>query len=268
MLPISRELAQRLEYAEAADGAACVEGHTYHDPASEVALKPVGGGYLLFLGMGSPLTHALGIGMQGAVSAEELDEIEKFFKSRGSPVHIDLSPYADWSLRELLGERHYRVAEFQNVMAREVSPGDQFPRPSPPLATRPAEADECEVYAATITRGFFGRDDLTDEEFMAGRQIFRMPQATPHFALCEDEAIGGGSVSIRKRVASLFGDATLVAFRGRGAHQALIRARLALAAAGGCDLATAGTQPGSVSQRNFERCGFQVAYTKITMVLA
>jgi hypothetical protein len=34
-----------------------------------------------------------------------------------------------------------------------------------------------------------------------------------------------------------------------------------------CDLATASTLPGSVSQRNYERHGFQMAYTKAVLVL-
>ena len=34
----------------------------------------------------------------------------------------------------------------------------------------------------------------------------------------------------------------------------------------GCDLATAATLPGSVSQRNYERHGFRVAYTRATLV--
>jgi hypothetical protein len=34
----------------------------------------------------------------------------------------------------------------------------------------------------------------------------------------------------------------------------------------GCDLATASTLPGSVSQRNYERNGFHVAYTKAVLV--
>jgi hypothetical protein len=43
---------------------------------------------------------------------------------------------------------------------------------------------------------------------------------------------------------------------------ALIRARLAFAAAAGCDLAAVNTVPGSVSQRNAERQGFRVVYTR------
>ena len=38
------------------------------------------------------------------------------------------------------------------------------------------------------------------------------------------------------------------------------------AIAQGCDMATASTLPGSVSQRNYERAGFEVVYTKVTLV--
>jgi hypothetical protein len=46
-------------------------------------------------------------------------------------------------------------------------------------------------------------------------------------------------------------------------HRELISARLYEALAQGCDLATASTLPGSGSQRNYERLGFEVVYTKI-----
>jgi len=55
-------------------------------------------------------------------------------------------------------------------------------------------------------------------------------------------------------------------FRGGGLQSALIRERLRAAAGEGCDLATASTLAGSVSQRNYERAGFQVAYTKATLI--
>ena len=37
------------------------------------------------------------------------------------------------------------------------------------------------------------------------------------------------------------------------------------ALAQGCDLATASTLPGSGSQRNYERLGFEVVYTRVTL---
>jgi hypothetical protein len=47
---------------------------------------------------------------------------------------------------------------------------------------------------------------------------------------------------------------------------ALVRARLAVAAAARCDLATLNADPGSGSQRNAERQGFRVVYTRALLV--
>src|SRR6185295_18845386 len=46
-------------------------------------------------------------------------------------------------------------------------------------------------------------------------------------------------------------------------EMALVYARLRYAAARGCDLALMGALPGSGSQRNAERNGFRIAYTRI-----
>ena len=53
--------------------------------------------------------------------------------------------------------------------------------------------------------------------------------------------------------------------RKLGVQYALIAARLAAATEAGCDLAVVYTEPGSESQRNVERLGFRLAYTKVTM---
>ena len=55
-------------------------------------------------------------------------------------------------------------------------------------------------------------------------------------------------MAIHGCLTTLFADSTMPGFRGAG------------------DLATASTLPGSVSQRNYERNGFRVAYTKAILV--
>jgi GNAT superfamily N-acetyltransferase len=64
-------------------------------------------------------------------------------------------------------------------------------------------------------------------------------------------------------VALLAGASTIPAARRQGAQLALLEARLRHAADEGCDLAMIGAQPGSASQRNAERHGFRIAYTRI-----
>jgi hypothetical protein len=63
-------------------------------------------------------------------------------------------------------------------------------------------------------------------------------------------------------VALLAGASTVPSGRGLGAHGLLLSARLQEARRRGCDAAMMVTTPGSTSQRNAERRGFRVAYTR------
>jgi GNAT superfamily N-acetyltransferase len=92
-----------------------------------------------------------------------------------------------------------------------------------------------------------------------------MTSAAAYLAHAGDAVAGVGLMSVRNGVAYLMADGVAPAFRGRGLQRALIEARMAAAIAAGCDLAAATTIPGTLSQRNYERCGFRVMYTKLNM---
>ncbi|MDH4064404.1 MAG: GNAT family N-acetyltransferase, partial [Acidobacteriota bacterium] len=77
---------------------------------------------------------------------------------------------------------------------------------------------------------------------------------------------GGASMCFRDGIALLCGAATLPALRRRGVQSALLRARLARAREGGCELAVVTTQPGSKSQQNVQRSGFELLYTRAILV--
>jgi len=78
--------------------------------------------------------------------------------------------------------------------------------------------------------------------------------------------VAAAGMAVRDGLAMLFGDATRPGYRNRGLHMALIVARMQYTAERGCDLITASTLPGSGSQRNYERLGFRVVYTKMIML--
>ena len=69
-----------------------------------------------------------------------------------------------------------------------------------------------------------------------------------------------------RKLLALFGAATLPQFRKHGIQTAFLHVRMAVATKAGCDLAVTVTLGGSTSQRNAERAGFRVAYSKATMV--
>jgi ribosomal protein S18 acetylase RimI-like enzyme len=78
--------------------------------------------------------------------------------------------------------------------------------------------------------------------------------------------VGGATMRMVGGVAQLTGAATAPAHRRRGAQTALLSARLADAAAAGCDVAVITTQPGSKSQQNAQRQGFDLLYARAVLV--
>ena len=239
-------LARRIESGEALNAAGSGES------------IPTCGGYANFAGAGSPLTHAIGLGMNGPVSAADFDRMEDFYRSRGVPVNLDLCPHADPSLAELAGARGYRIIEMNNVLAGPVAGG-------PDARVHLAGPTEAEIWNRTVIRGFFPASDLSAMEIDLCRRLLRLDSASGWLAMVDGQPAAGGAMNMRDQLALLFADSTLEEFRGQGLHLALIRARLQHAAGHGCDLATASTAPGSVSQRNYERAGFRVLYTKLNM---
>ncbi|HZV59826.1 MAG TPA: GNAT family N-acetyltransferase, partial [Candidatus Eremiobacteraceae bacterium] len=84
----------------------------------------------------------------------------------------------------------------------------------------------------------------------------------------DGQVIGTGGLSIHDGVALFAGASTVPAWRRRGVQRALLEARFQYARAAGCDLAMMGAEPGSSSQRNAERQGFRIAYTRTKWTLA
>jgi GNAT superfamily N-acetyltransferase len=251
-------LARRLESAEAANARGCTA------ILPDAAALDIAGGIAVFAGADSPLSQAVGMGLQGPVTESEICVMETFFRDRGARPAVELCPLADPSLIELLGRRGYRITEFNNVLVKRLA-GTEFP--ATPRVRRAANG-ETDLWSHTVGHGFFERADLTAEEMDVGRAICAMPGALCYLATVEEgEPAGGAALAIHAGLATLFADSTIARHRRRGIHRELIIARLAEALAQSCDLATAVTLPGGASQRSYERLGFEVVYTRITYSL-
>jgi GNAT superfamily N-acetyltransferase len=274
-------LARRLERASAMSGKACAEGVMKLHPETGAAFEEIAGGIAVFAGVDSPVTQVLGMGLDGPVDSEELDRLERFYQSRGAPVAIELCPLAGLPLYEALAKREYRLVEVSSVLVRELRLADQFAAlpsalegDSPatatacPVVVREAAPDDEDLYTHTVAQGFAEHVAPTQAilDVMAG--FFRSENTQSFLAVVDGVTAGGASAFAFGGVAGMFGAATLPQFRGRGVQTALLAARLNWALEQGCDLAKGVTLPGSVSQRNHERFGFRVAYTRTKLVRA
>jgi GNAT superfamily N-acetyltransferase len=230
------------------------------------ARMAIGGGIAVFRGVNSPVTQAEGVGLSGPLSDEEFERLEDFFRSRGSAVILEVCPAADANFIQKLGARGYRVTEFSNVLIREISPQEQFASPPSGMTVRKASAGEEHLFAETVARGFADYFEPTEELIAAVLGFLSGPDVQLYLVQIDGNTGGGGTLTLRNGVAGLLGSSTLPEFRRRGIQTALIHARLADARAAGCDLAMSMTLPLSGSQRNLERQGFRVVYTRTKFV--
>ena len=95
-----------------------------------------------------------------------------------------------------------------------------------------------------------------------------VPGLVRYLARRDGAPAGGASLRVSEGVAQLCGAATLPEHRRRGVQTALLAARLEVAGREGCDVAVVTTQPGSKSQENAQRRGFELLYTRAALVRA
>lgn len=96
-----------------------------------------------------------------------------------------------------------------------------------------------------------------------GKIAARTSGGHPFIAEINGEAVGAAGFGMYDEVCILAGAATVPVARNRGVQNALLDARLRLARDSGCSLAMICALPGSQSQKNAQKNGFNIAYTRI-----
>ena len=257
------KLARRLGGAEGLSNAEFVTARAQAFPNSGAQCMELAGTWLMFDGITSPVTQTFGLGLFEAVTPAHLEQIEGFFQERGAPVYHEVCPLADPALLALLNDRGYQPMEYTNDLFCPLRPDDPARLPKQNIQVRVVAATEQNLWAQTAASGWEEFAEAAD--FMLGLAAINVNRPRSHAFLAdlEGEPIAAGGLSIHEGVALLAGASTIPTGRRKGAQSALLDGRLRFAADQGCDLAVMGALPGSTSQRNAERQGFRIAYTRI-----
>ncbi|MFF2086803.1 GNAT family N-acetyltransferase [Nocardia sp. NPDC058176] len=266
-----RDLAARIERLETAAIAGGVEAARRRSPSGFVL--PLGGGAACFAEVGSPLNKVAGVGFGAVPSAGEWERVEAAYAEVGVPVQVELAHLADSRIGAELTGRGYRLTSFENVLGRRLV--GRTSSASAQIEVRRDDESGFEVWLEVVVDGFASPDDdgsPTHEEFpreaiaAVMRDMAGVGDTRRYLAYRDGVPVGGASMRIDAGVAALAGAATLPAHRRRGVQTALLAARLADAAAAGCDLAVITTEPGSKSQENAQKSGFGLLYTRAVLV--
>lgn len=274
MLFASTSLAARVERAECRLLADSAEAAVRRRPGADVFAVPLAGGLASFTAPGSPLNKVAGLGFGGSLEERELEEVENAFAKRGAPVQVEVSSLADPEVVRRLTRRGYTLQGFENVSGRALPAGlpahaqDGLEVTQSPLSEIPTWLDVViTAFATADTQGVpshesYPRDLL--EEVMA--DMATAAGFSRFLARRDGAPAGGASLRLFEGVATLCGAATLPEHRRRGVQSALLATRLAVAVESGCDVAVVTTQPGSKSQENVQRQGFDLLYTRAILV--
>ncbi len=265
-------LAERVERADARLVTLASEAAHRRNPGARGFVRSIAGGVASFAEAGSPFNKVAGLGFGGVPSAAELDEIEAAFADRGAPVQVELAHLVDAAIGAVLSERGYRLESFENVlgMALESAPARVAP---PGVRVRRSGDDEFEAWvrvqadavAEPDTQGLAAHEEFPRDVYVDAERDLASAGVIRYAALRDGVIAGGAALRIEGGVAQFAGAATAPAHRRRGIQTALLTARLADAAAAGCDVAVITTQPASKSQQNAQRQGFDLLYTRAVL---
>jgi hypothetical protein len=257
-------LARRLERAE---GDACrrfAEARRRLMPESGSEWIEFGGANVVFDGIDSPVTQTFGLGLFEELSTETLDTIEAFFRARGAPVQHEISPLVGVAALALLCERGYLPMEISSVLYRDVENPE-----SSKISVRVAGPEDADLWADVSARAWGHQNPELMEFMRAFGAICAAREHGPCFlAELDGQPAAAGALSIHDGVALFTGAATVPEMRRRGAQGALLQERMRYAFQHSCELAMMVAEAGSESQRNAERKGFRIAYTRTKWRLA
>jgi GNAT superfamily N-acetyltransferase len=256
-------LAKRLELFASADVRGFAEAAAVLYPDSGACFIKVGGGIAGYVGAKSPANGAIGLGFDGEVTDGQIATVERFFLDRGEEPIVSVCPLSHPSLIQVLSARGWHVGTFENVLVRRIDPAERFDAAASGVEIREAQGEsELDAWALLAARGFSAPDDPTPADRRLARAATRREGTRFLVGMIDGTDAGTGQLEIAGELGWLSADTTLPAFRRRGVQSSLQRFRLAMARDAGCALAVTESVPGSPSQRNMERLGFQVAYTR------
>jgi GNAT superfamily N-acetyltransferase len=258
-----RAIALRLEAVEAAAWRDAIAAATPSDhEALGLRVADIGGACCLAAAHSDSLlaNRVLGLGLDAPADDSVLDAVVAHYAGQGTGFAVNLCPFAEPAhLGDALTRRG--LATFFHHLKWMRGPG---PAPLPTRGAPRVEPTRDAALWSALAEAAFGFEPA--HAAWSSRTVGRA--GWTHFVAHDGpEPIALGSLFVQGELAWLGGAATLESHRRRGAHGALVAARMTAAFAQGARMLTLDTAPDlpalpGEARRNAERAGFLVAYER------
>lgn len=174
---------------------------------------------------------------------------------------MNYAPFVGNFIFSELSKRGYQIIELNNISVLDLSrAGFGAVSMQDDCSIRPVDALHLEEWATCVATGF--------EYEEAAEQFFLYAKAggvAPFGAYIHNKLVAGGTIAIHNGICDLGITSTLQAWRNRGLQKGLLLARIEYAIQAGASIASVTTAPGSISDLNIQKMGFQIAYARIKL---
>jgi GNAT superfamily N-acetyltransferase len=267
-------LAARIDRAEARMCAEVAHFVGASQPDAAPAVVPISGGLAVYVTPSSPVNKVIGLALDTALDVETLERIETHWQGKGEAVRVELSVLADPSVGSILTDRGYRLHGFEHVLGLELNGREPAPATTN-ISVDLATEQELPTWIEIAVEAFMhldGTGSVPDDALPRDRlakvieEVMGAPGFLRYLARIDGQAVGEAAMRIDGDLAQISGAGTLPHARGRGVQKALLQRRLLDARRAGCKLAVVTTAPGTRSQENVMRRGFELLYARAILV--
>ncbi|MCF7635756.1 MAG: acetyltransferase, GNAT family [Dehalococcoides mccartyi] len=259
---LNLHLAASLEELQAQRRADYVAARVRLHPDLDSCVREFKGAFIIYDGEASPINRVMCLGLKESILEEDLTGLEAFYNGHGLKAMLDVCPLAEEDMIYLLGKRGYTVYQFDSVLVHEVSSFRLEIKEPPGIVIWPVNKNNYLTWLDVVSRGFSAAEaDLPSMQSIC-EPNYHSRNSSAYLAYLDGKPAGGGVLYVRGHMAELGGDATLPDFRRRGVQTALIQHRLKAARKMGVRQMVFVAAPGTSSERNARRAGFELAYSR------
>ncbi|MFS0864055.1 GNAT family N-acetyltransferase [Fredinandcohnia sp. 179-A 10B2 NHS] len=194
-----------------------------------------------------------------------IEQIIDYYNEKKIPIRFELTPaHVSSEILTYLNDLGFYQCDFHTTLYQT---GTKIEIPSyEGVLIRKIKEDEFDIFADIYTRGFQMPSFLKEGVAQNNSILFNKEGWTFYLASVNDVAAGIGVLYQKNGIANLAAAATSPEHRGKGVQSALIKERIKQAMVDNCQLVVGQAKFGSTSQRNMERLGMKIAYTKAIWV--
>lgn len=219
--------------------------------------EPINSGWMVYDGPESWANYATGLGLNGPVTAAEIQQLIDFYDSHGVDARVQTTPYQDPSLFSALVEHGFMFDDFETMLVHDL---ETIPDASKPdlkfVKIDPLKRADVKAFVEAHNIGFFVPTSLAITERLA-----QHPRCKLWLLELDGELVGSGGLELFEESAVLIAGAVFPEARRKGIQTAFINHRLRVARELGMSYALVGSVPNGATERNALRQGFVPAMT-------